>query len=174
MAVTKDKKFMTQEKENVLLEWMAPSRPFKKRNKEFYSTVGVIVLLISIILLFAKEIMLILAILSLVFFSYVIATVPPQKIEYKITSRGLRFFGQLYYFEDLGRYWFEEKLGSTVLFVEVFQGVASKLMGVLPNDLKQESVKKELDKFLVNEKPDPTTMDRAAKWIQEKVPLESK
>jgi hypothetical protein len=30
-----------------------------------------------------------------------------------------------------------------------------------------------MKKYLVNQKPEPTWFDNAAKWIQEKVPLES-
>ena len=44
------------QKEEVLLEWRSPSRPFKKHNRQFYSTVGMIGALIAFILFFAGQI----------------------------------------------------------------------------------------------------------------------
>ena len=75
--------------EKELLGWRAAVRPFRKRSRDFYSTVGVIVLLLSIILLLAREVLLIGVILSLAFISYALASVPPGEVEYKLSNKGI-------------------------------------------------------------------------------------
>jgi predicted DNA-binding transcriptional regulator len=78
------------EPEKDLYSWTAPSRPFKKRNREFYTTIATLVILLSVILLFAKEFLLIGVILSFGFVSYVLATVPPGKVSHRLTNKGIR------------------------------------------------------------------------------------
>ncbi|MFH1289766.1 MAG: hypothetical protein ABIH88_03565, partial [Patescibacteria group bacterium] len=58
-----------------LLSWKAPSRVFKRRDKDYFTTLGSIVFLVIIILFFLKEWFLILAIIAFAFVTYVLATV---------------------------------------------------------------------------------------------------
>ena len=55
------------EPEQSLYSWKAPARLYKKRSREFYSTVAALVILLSVILMFAKEFLLIGVILALGF-----------------------------------------------------------------------------------------------------------
>ena len=50
-----------------LLSWQAPSRPFRKRDRSFYTTVAVLIILVSLIALLANQIMLIGVLLALLF-----------------------------------------------------------------------------------------------------------
>ena len=77
----------------ILYSWMAPARPFKRRDKEFWTTIIAIVILVGLILFFVKEWFLIAAIISLTFVYYVLSTVEPEEIEYKISNRGLIYAG---------------------------------------------------------------------------------
>jgi hypothetical protein len=160
------------EPEKTLLTWQAPSRPFKKRNREFYTTVGALVILVSVILLFAKEFLLIGVILSFGFVTYVLATIPPETFTHSFTNKGIRTGGKLYLWYTLGRYWWETKWHQKMLHIEApgqFPGRLTFLLG--------QTDKKDLDsiltKYLVHQKPDPTWFDKASKWLQEKVPLET-
>ncbi|MBI3342641.1 hypothetical protein HY032_00610, partial [Candidatus Gottesmanbacteria bacterium] len=47
--------------EEVLLAWTSPSRLFKKRDREYFTNIGAIVFLLTIILVFAREFVLIAA-----------------------------------------------------------------------------------------------------------------
>src|SRR3989344_2790499 len=71
-----------------LLNWRSPSRPFKKRSRDYFTTIAAIVFLIGVILLFIKEFLLIGVILALMFVSYVLATVPPEEVEHEISTEG--------------------------------------------------------------------------------------
>jgi hypothetical protein len=160
------------EPEKVLYSWTAPSRLFKKRNREFYTTVGALVILISVILLFAKEFLLVGVILSFGFVTYVLSTIPPEAINHRLTNKGIRTIDKFYSWFTLGRYWYETKWHQDQLLIESptqFPGRLTLLLG--------QGDKKTLDsivsKYLVRQKPDPTWFDKASKWLQEKVPLES-
>lgn len=156
----------------ILLEWQAPARPYKQRNREYFTTIGAIVFLLAVILLFLKEWLLIGAIISLAFLAYVLASVPPETISYKITTRGIEVAEKQYPWERLGRFWFTKKWGVGMLHID-YWGLPTQLLLVLGSKVKQEELRKQLDKFLYYEKPEKTPIDKAAEWLQKKVPLES-
>jgi hypothetical protein len=157
--------------EHMLLEWDAPSRPFKKRDREYYTTIGIIVFLLSLILFFAGQFLFIAVLISLAFVSYVLASVPPDHHHIAITSFGIHVGEQMYYWEELGRFWFSEKYKSNVLHVETARAFPSQLI-LLLGDKTVEEVKKTMLKNAVFEVPRPTWLDNAAKWMTEKFPLE--
>ena len=78
------------------LSWRAPERVFKPRNKEYWTTILSIALLISIILFFAKEYFLIAVIFALIFLYYVLSTRPPVEVDYRITNQGVTWGEQKY------------------------------------------------------------------------------
>ena len=41
---------MRPQPETLILEWQAPVRPFKKRNRQYYTTIAILVFLVSLIL----------------------------------------------------------------------------------------------------------------------------
>lgn len=160
------------EPEKELYSWSSPSRPFKKRNREFYATVGALVILVSVILLFAKEFLLIGVILSFGFVTYVLSTVPPQTIKHRLTNKGIRSADKLWLWGTLGRYWWEDRWHQPQLLIEapnLFPGRLTLLLG--SGDKK--TINNLVSKYLVNQKPEPTSFDKASKWLSEKVPLES-
>lgn len=158
--------------EEILLSWKSPSRPFKKREKEFFTTIGAIVFLLAVILVFIKEFLLIGAILALAFVAYVLATVPPEEVEHKITSLGLESAGHFYKWEELLGFWFGEKWGQPVLLVATRLRFPGRLI-ILTGGQDQEKIKVALSKYLnFRERPEKNWMDDAAKWLAEKVPLE--
>lgn len=158
--------------EKTLLTWKAPARIFKHRSREFYTTVGALVLLLSIILVFAKEFLLIGVILAMGFVSYVLASIPPEQITQIITNKGIRTGEKLYPWETLGRYWWQEKWHQTYVNIESPGRIPSTLI-LLVGEGNKEDIDRVVKTYLIMEKPSPTWFDNAAKWLQEKVPLES-
>ena len=157
--------------EEELLRWSAPNRPFKKRNREYYTTIAIIVFLLSIILFFANQLVLIAVIISFAFVSYVLAAVPPEKVEHGVTSYGIRTEGKLYFWGELGRFWFSESFGQKVLHIEYFSRYLSRL-SLLLGEIKEEDMKKLLLQYLPYQTPLPTFVEKAADWLQKKIPLE--
>ncbi len=156
--------------EEDILAWTAPSRPFKKRNKKYFSTVATIALLISLILGFAGQFAAITVVIAVAFLAYVLSVVPPQNVNYKITTWGVRVENNLNYWEELGRFWFTQKYEDTLLNIESarFPNRVTMLIG----DQDQEVITAILSEVLLNQKPEPTLYEKAASWLQEKIPLE--
>jgi hypothetical protein len=160
--------------EQLLLSWKSPSRPFKKREKEFFTTIGAIVFLLAVILVFVKEFLLIGAIVALAFVAYVLATIPPEEAEHKIFTNGLDSVGHFYKWEELIDFWFGERWTQPILFIGTKVKFPGRLV-ILTNGQEQNKIKEILTKYLTfKEKPEKNWMDDAAKWLGEKVPLENK
>ena len=157
--------------EETLLSWDAAERPFKKRDREYYTTIAIIVALLCVILFFAGQFLPIAVVISFAFVSYALASVPPSSTTNHITTFGIRAGGKLYQWKDLGRFWFTTKLGQEVLNVEHHHTVLTKIMVLLGN-MKKESIGEVLSQYLPQEVPPPTWLDKASSWLQEKFPLE--
>ena len=155
----------------VLLTWKAPSRAFKPRNKEFWTTVLSIVFLVGLILFFVHEWFLIAAIISLTFVYYVLSTVQPDDIEYSLTNRGVTFAGQVYPWENFYRFWFSDKYGQRMVNLDMRTGLVGRL-SLMVGKADEKEIKEVLLKYLIEETADPTFMENAADWLQKKVPLE--
>src|SRR3989338_3124498 len=125
-------------KEEVLLSWEAPERPFKKRDREYYTTIGVIVFLVSIILFFAGQFLPIAVVVSFAFLSYVLASVPPDNTLHKVTNKGIRSGGKVYTWSNLGRFWFTTRFQQHILNIEHNHAVFTKLMLLLGDQDKEE------------------------------------
>jgi hypothetical protein len=156
--------------EETVLEWKAASRPFKKRNRQFYTTVGLITLLISLILFFAGQFLPIAVVVAVAFLGYVLSSVPPEMIVNKVTTYGIRNDTTLFYWDELGRFWFEERYGQNMVIVETarFPGRITLVL----NSITPKEIEELLSEVLLKQKPADTFIDRSAQWIQEKIPLD--
>jgi len=164
-------RFVQPTPEKVLLSWTAASRPFKPQSKQLFSTIIVIVVLISLILILAGEWMLIAVLAAMVFAYYVWSTIPPEQIDYAISTRGVRIAGVLYPWEALLRWWIDENSGSQILFIDTLTGFPKRLHLMLDVSKVKEAEEIML-KNLLSEKPLPTTSDKMSSWLSEKFPLE--
>lgn len=159
------------EKEETFLSWSSPSRIFKKRDKEYFTNIGAIVFLLSIILVFAREFVLIAAVLAIVFLIYVLSTVPPEEVKHRISNLGIESAGHFYRWEELYDFWFDERWGQVILVIRPLAG--SQIIILLDTAASQEKVKKLVEKYLTfREQPEKNWVDNAATWLTEKVPLE--
>jgi hypothetical protein len=156
----------------ILLEWKSPGWLFKKRSREFFTTVGAIIFLVILILLLLQEWFLIVVIIALAFTAYILNTVKPQEAEHKITNRGLETSGRKYAWDQLGRFWIVEKWGQAVLHVEALVGLPRRLTLILGQE-KKSKVKDLLSEYLLYEVPEKTWSDKAGEWLSSRVPLES-
>lgn len=155
----------------ILFNWKAPLRPFKKRDKEFWTTVLAIIFLLSLILFFVKEWFLIAAIFSLAFLYYVLSTVPPEEIEYRITNKGIAFEDRSYDWEFLWRFWFSDKYEQRLLNIDTRLSLPGRLSFVIKKE-DETRIKEILEKYLLNEEAELTFFDKASAWLAKKVPLD--
>ncbi|MBI2405281.1 hypothetical protein HYV22_03850 [Candidatus Gottesmanbacteria bacterium] len=166
----KEEETQKEERKEVLLSWSSPSRLFKKRDAEYYRNIAAIVFLLLVILVLAREFLLIAAVLSIVFFVYVLSTVPPEEVTHKITNLGIDSAGHFYRWEELADFWFEEQWGQVLL---VFRPIFGTRTIILLSDQNKEKVRETIAKYIpFLEKPEKTWVDNAASWLTKKVPLE--
>lgn len=157
-----------------LLEWEAPSRPFRKKDRSYYTTIGIIVTLLVLIALLAREFLLILVLLSLTFVTYVLAFVPPHDIKFKISTQGVTIGDQFYFWHVLDSFWFKEKEGKKVLFIQTHLNFPKQLMLVLDSHDHEEEIKATVARFLpFHEIPQTTILERWADGLQKHFPMEN-
>lgn len=155
------------------LSWTAPSRPFRKKDRSYYTTIAILVILLILIAILAREIMLIGVLLALAFVAYVLGFIPPEDIKYKISTQGLTISNHFYFWQDLDSFWFTEKEGQKVLHVLTNLRFPGQLMIVL-GDQNIEEVKNIVARYLpFHEIPPKTLMDSWASALQKHFPLEN-
>ena len=162
------------QQERELVKWMAMERPYKPLDRQMFVTGVVVAILVGVIMLLAGEFMAILVLAAVIFAYYVWSTVPPQQVEYKITTRGIRTSGQLYSWGEMVRWWVEEKWGSKLLVVDLPAGRQELLRLHLVLGVEEAAVRDVMEKYLLMEKPAETGMDKVGRWIGEKFPLQAK
>ena len=111
-------------------------------------------------------------IVSFGFVTYVLASIKPEKVTHLLTNKGIRTGEKLFFWPTMNRYWWEEKWHQKLLHAQTpdqFPGSVILLLG----DGDENQIEEVIGRYLVKEKPTPTWIDNASKWLQEKVPLES-
>lgn len=157
-----------KEAEKDLLIWTAASRPFKRRDKQFYVTTFAIAGIVSLVLFFAEGAMPVLLIISLVFLYYVLSTVEPEKIEYKITNKGIKIAGKLTSWHYLNSFWFTKKLDTDILVIDTVL-VPGRIEMVVGSEL-HESLKKVITEYIPHEEVPGSGIDRMTAYLSSKLP----
>ncbi len=159
--------------EKELLKWTAASRPYKPLDRQLFATGVIIAILVSIISAFAGEWMPIAVIIAMVLAYYMWSTVPPEDTEYTITTRGIRAHRQLYLWQALTRWWLEDTGGHKILVVDTPLNFPKRLhLGLGSQDADQ--VANIMSKYLLQEKPAETALDKAGRWLADKFPLSTR
>jgi hypothetical protein len=156
--------------EQLVYDWQAPSRPFKQHDKQFFTTIGTIALLISLILFFAGQLIAIAVVIAVAFLSFVMTTIPPQTVNIQITTYGIRLENEIYYWDEMGWFWFKKKYDDEMVYIEISR-FPNRLMLLLGKEDK-ELIRMILSEVLLENEPPPTYFEKAAAWLQEKVPLD--
>lgn len=155
------------------LSWKASSRPFRKKDRSYYTTIAILVILLILIALLAREILLVGVLLALAFVAYVLGFVPPEEVEYKISAQGVTVGDHFYFWEDLDSFWFSEKESSKIVHILTHFRFPGQLMLVLGSE-GEEEVKKVVARYLpYHEIPPKSLMDSWAQGLQKHFPLEN-
>ena len=157
-----------QEPERDLVTWVAPARPFKRRDRQFFVTTFAIAGIVGLVLFLAEGAMPVLLIVSLVFLYYVLSTVEPEKIEYKVTSKGIKIAGKLTEWPNLIRFFFSKRLDSDLIVFETVS-VPGRIE-VLINPGIRENLKKEISTYIPYEEIPASSFDKFTDWFSKKLP----
>ena len=157
-----------REPEKDLFVWTAPARPFKRRDREFYVTIMAMGGIIALILFLVEGFMPVVLIVSLFFLFYVLSTVEPEKVEYKITTKGIKIENRRTDWGMLGRFWFSRRFDHDLLIIESGNLPGRIELVILPD--KKEEIKKALSAYLFEEEVPPSPLDKAANWFSSRLP----
>lgn len=156
------------EMEKDLVSWIAPARPFKRRDRQFYVTTISIAGMVCLILFLAEGAMPVILIISLIFLYYVMSTVAPDDIEYRITNKGVKVGGKRTDWDYLGRFWFSKRYDSELLVLETTY-LPNRMELVVKPEIKEE-IRKVLKEYLVEEEISPSNLDKVVDWFSKKLP----
>ena len=166
-------KMMEAGEVRTLLSWEAPVRPFRKKDRSYYTTIAILVILLVLIAFLLREFLLIGVLLALSFVAYVLAFVPPGHVTYKISTQGITIGEDFYFWHFLDSFWFKEKEGHKVLHIQTRLRFPAQLMLVLGGD-DEEKVKKIVARFLPYvEVPYKSWMEKWSEGLQKNFPLEN-
>jgi hypothetical protein len=152
-----------KEPEKVLFSWKAQSRPFRKRSREFWVRTAVVASVLGFILFIIEGAMPVILLIAILFLFYILSTVEPEAIDYKITTYGVRVAENLNDWLFLTSFRFDQRLGSEIVIFET-KGIMGGLE-LLINPKDKEKLKTELSKFIQEENIAPSNANRASDWI---------
>lgn len=157
-----------KQSEKKLYSWTAPSRPFKRRGREFWVTILAISAVASLVLFIIEGAVSVILVIAILFLFYILSTVRPDEIEYSLTNYGIKIAGKTSRWETINRYWFTERLGTDLLIFET-QFLPGRLELVIRSSDK-ERLDEALDDYVLKEEAPATNLDKASTWLSNKLP----
>jgi len=156
----------------LLMEWRAPGRPFKKHTGEYFINIFLITVAIEIIVFLFHMYLLMLVILSLAFFAFALAIVPPHIFYYKITTEGIRIEDSFFIWDELYDFYITKQEGMEVVRVRTKAYIPGELVLML-GDMSTVEIKRALLNFLpFRDYVEPTFTQKAGDWLEKNFPLE--
>jgi len=164
----------TQEKitnPQILYFWKAPLRAYKKRPAgvlRFYIAVS---LLLSLMVFFFGDKILVLPIWAIMFLFYVLTITPPPEVENKITKFGIETAGNTFRWDFLSHFYFIRKFDHHVLVIVSVAPFYYHLYLVLKDENTLHNLVKILSEHLVyQEHPQKTFIDKLTEWLTKLMP----
>lgn len=156
-----------EEVEKDLLTWSAPSRPFIQKNREFWIRVVIIASIFGFIIFIVEGAMPVILMVSVIFLFYVLSTVRPENIEYKITNLGVKIGGVTNRWEYVRRFWFSKRGSDQILILDL-PSLSGRLEIVL-NIKDKDQIRQTLKKYIPEEEALQTNFDKASEWIDSRL-----
>lgn len=155
----------------VVYAWKAPLRAYKKSNKRVLRFYIAVALLLTIIIFFLGDRIIIIPIWSILFLFYVLTITPPPIVENKITKFGIETAGITLRWDVLSHFYFTERFGFTILTVLTNPPYSFHAYMVIPSESIKKSVMKILAEHIVyQDKPMVTITDRMINWLSYLIP----
>ncbi len=161
------------ENPQVIFSWKAPLRPYKKRSALIIRFYLAVALLLSLIIFFFGDRILLIPVWTILFLFYVLTITPPPEVENKISKFGIETAGITLRWESLSHFYFGKRFGFHTLTIVSHPPFSYHLYLVVPN----EEVKKQLlqilsEHLIYQEKPIKTFTDKLSGWLSSLVPDE--
>jgi hypothetical protein len=164
---------MEEKNPQVILLWKAPLRPYKKRSKMILRFYIALALLLSLIVFFFGDKILLLPIWAIIFLFYVLTITPPPEVENRITNFGIETDGVTMRWESLSHFYFTKKFGFYVLTVVSHAPYFHHTFMVVPNEELKKRIITILSEYLIyQEKPKKSFTDKLVDFFINLMPDE--
>lgn len=155
-----------------LLSWSAPGRPFRKKGRQFFLSIALILLFFEVILFLFAQYELMAVLIALAFLSIALSTVPPHNFHYKITTEGIKVEDYFYIWSELYDFYFKKIEGQEVLVIRT-QDLLPGELKISLGDISRDHARKVIVAYLpYREFVRPTFMEKSADWLSTNFPLE--
>jgi hypothetical protein len=155
----------------ILYAWTAPLRPYKKRGKNILRFFLALAFLLSIIIFFFGDKILLLLVWSALFLFYVLTITPPPDVENKISKFGIETAGLTLRWELLSHFFFTKRFGYDVVTLVGHAPYYLHSYMVIPNDEVKNKVMSLLSEHLIyQEKPERYFVDTLIDWFSKLIP----
>lgn len=164
---------MDQKNPQVVFLWKAPLRPYKKRSTIIIRFYLAVALLLSLIIFFFGDVVLLVPIWAVSFLFYVLTITPPPEVENKITRFGIESAGITLRWETLSHFYFGKKFGFITLTIVSKPPYFYHFYLVVPNEQTKQYLLKILSEHLIyQEKPNKSFIDKIIDWFSSLIPDE--
>ncbi|BDQ04887.1 MAG: hypothetical protein KatS3mg084_0405 [Candidatus Dojkabacteria bacterium] len=154
--------------EDIYYQWVAPSRLSIKRDKQWYWTVGLIIMFIIFIGVLAKQFMLIAVVLAFFFAIYVSASVPAKDTVYRLTKQGIEIGEgesiEIYAWGQLLEYAYYYKENQEVMYVETILASPQRIQ-ILFSQEDRKNIQMIMEAHLPY-KPPPKKQNWFMRWAE--------
>ena len=154
------------------VSWHAASRPYKKRKKEFFLNIFIIMLFLEIIGFLFHQGLLMTLIASFVFCVCALYLVPPHDAFYRISSEGITVGESFFLWKELYDFYFKSAHTQEILIIRIDDYLLSEVTVIL-GAIHKEQMKNILLRFLpYREYVKPTFVEKSGDWLSKTFPLE--
>lgn len=154
-----------------LFSWKAPLRAYKKRSKNILRFYIALSLLISLIVFFFGDRILLIPILTLLFLFYVLTITPPPEVEHIITTFGIETTGITLRWEFLSHFYYTKKFGFDMVTVVSYAPYFYHAYLIIPNEEVKKKVTSLLSKHLMYmEKAPRNVTDKIIEFLSKLIP----
>lgn len=162
---------MESQNPQLIFSWKSPLRPYKKRSQVILRFYLAVTLLISLIIFFFGDKILLIPILSILFLFYILTVTPPPEVENKITKFGIEAAGVTLRWETLSHFYFGSRFGFTTVTIVGRAPYFYHLYLVLPDPGMKQTLIRLLSEHLVyQEIPHKNMTDKMIDWLSGLIP----
>ncbi len=162
---------MEERNPQVVFAWKAPLRPYKKRSHIILRFYIAVALLLSLIIFFFGDKILLIPIWSVLFLFYILTVTPPPEVENKITKFGIEAAGVTLRWEILSHFYFGARFGFTTLTAVGRAPYFYHLYLVVPTqEMKSHLIKLLSEHLVFQENPHKSITDKMVDWLSQLIP----
>lgn len=155
----------------IIYSWKAPLRPYKKRTAGVMRFYLALTLLLSLIVFFFGEKLLVLPIVAITFLFYILTTTRPPNVDHKLTKFGLETTGLTFRWELLSHFYFTKKFDYHTLVIVSVAPYFYHLYLVVKDETVKNDLVDILSEYLIyQENPSKTFSEKMAEWLTHLMP----